>query len=491
MNMMPTYQRIIKKTRLNSIHKFIDTDKGYFPNSIIINIDSGNNKELQFDRSNTQSQTSISTLGILHLPQKYRSAYIIDGQHRLYGYSNSEYKSKNSIPVVAFLNLNRSEQVKLFMQINENQKAVSKNLRNTLNSDLLWTSESHLEKLTALRSRIAITLGENRNSSLFDKVSIGEDNKIITQQAFENALKKSNFLGKVSKTKIDILGSFYNGDLDQSFERLSKLLRLTFNYIKDSLTILWETENNIIVINKGIYGIIRLQSDIVDFLLMTEIIPNTSNPNLIFNESKTYLDPIINFFENIDEETETTLRKAYGSNGDIKYWRTLQLKVAQTHGNFNPLGLEEYLKKEAKEFNTKAFEIIRDLETFFKNDFKIKLEEKFGRSWFKKGVPPQIAKRAIEDAYNKNLKIEEEEDEVSEWDCLNIIAYRAIALKSWRDIFEEQYTRPNEKKINGGKDAKTKWMVRLEQLRNENFHQYSVSEEEFYFLQELHDWLIK
>lgn len=493
-NMMPTYQRIIKKNRLKSIHEFLDHEdeskRGFFPNSIIISLDSGKRNRLSFDPSELQCGSSISKIGILHLPKRYRSAFIIDGQHRLYGYSNSKYKATNTIPVVAFLNLDREEQVKLFMQINENQKAVSRNLRTTLKSDLLWTSDSQKERIDALTARIAIFLGETRNSSLFDKISIGEDNKLITQVAIINSLKKSNFLGKVTKTKIEELGTFYIGDLDDCYEKLSKLLMLSFNYIRDSLPELWESENNIIVINKGIYAIIRIQSDIVDFLLKENIISNTKNPQKIFSESKTYLDPVISFFESIDEETEIGLRKAYGGNGDIKYWRTLQQKISEVHDDFNPDGLEEYNKKEAKEYNTRAFEIIRDLETYFKEDFHEKLEEKFGKSWFKKGVPPQTAKKANEIAFEKNLKIENEEDEVSEWDCLTIIAYRSIALKNWRDCFEKHYTRPTEIKISGGKDAKTQWMVKLEKLRNENFHQYSVTEEEFSFLEELHDWLI-
>lgn len=494
-NMMPTYQRIIKKSRLKSIYEFLDHEdiekRGFFPNSIIISLDSGKKTKLDFNPSELQCESSISKIGVLHLPKRYRSAFIIDGQHRLYGYSNSQYKSTNSIPVVAFLNLDREEQIKLFMQINENQKAVSKNLRTTLDADLKWTSEYQTERVHALCARIAIYLGENRTSALFDEISIGEDNKTVTQASIINSLKKSNLLGKVTKTKIEKLGTFYNGNLDTTYDKLCKLLNLTFNYIKDSLPEIWSSENNIIIINKGIYGILRIQSDIVDFLLKENIVSNTNNSLKIFNESKTYLDPIISFFESIDEETEIGLRKAYGGNGDIKYWRTLQQKISEVHDEFKPEGLEEYNKKEAKEFNTKAFEIIRDLEIFFKQDFQEKLEEKFGKSWFKKGVPPQTAKKANEIAFEKNLKIENEEDEVTEWDCLTIIAYRAIALKNWRDTFEGFYTRPSELKISGGKEAKTNWMVKLEKLRNENFHQYSVTEDEFSFLDELHDWLIK
>lgn len=40
---MPTYQRIIKKQRLKEIRKFID-NKGFFPNSLIISIDTNGKK---------------------------------------------------------------------------------------------------------------------------------------------------------------------------------------------------------------------------------------------------------------------------------------------------------------------------------------------------------------------------------------------------------------------------------------------------------------
>ena len=142
--MMPTYQRLIKKSRLTAVRKFINEEHGYFPNSIIISIDS--KKPLQFDRSEKQVPNAVADLGILHLPQQYRSAFIIDGQHRLYGYSDSPYAMTNSIPVVAFENLDQTEQVRLFMDINENQKSVSKKLRNVLNADMLWDSPKEAER---------------------------------------------------------------------------------------------------------------------------------------------------------------------------------------------------------------------------------------------------------------------------------------------------------------------------------------------------------
>src|SRR5690606_34011812 len=146
--MMPTYQRLIKKRRLKSIHKFVE-DGGYFPNSIVISIEAAKPSESYFERANTQVDDTNSSAGVLHLPKKYRSAFIIDGQHRLYGYANSQYAGTNTIPVVAFINLSREEQIDLFLQINENQKSVSKDLQNTLNATSLWESDSLKNQMKA------------------------------------------------------------------------------------------------------------------------------------------------------------------------------------------------------------------------------------------------------------------------------------------------------------------------------------------------------
>lgn len=488
MNMMPTYQRVIKKSRLKSVEDFINNG-GYFPNSIVLSIDA---KNCQFDQASLQNCNTISDLGILHLPRRYKSAYVIDGQHRLYGYSNSEYKNKNTIPVVAFVNLNRDEQIKLFMQINENQKSVSKNLRETLNADLKWTSENYDEQIEALCSRIAIELGENRNSALYNKVAIGEDSRIITPNNIKLALKKGKLLGKVSKKKIEELGLIYNGDLEDTYNKLKELMIKCFEYLSKNLSKEWDEKDSLILSNNGTYGFILLISDILVHLkekYRVEI--NKSSVSTVVLDIYNYIDPLIDFIKDISSEERESLRKSYGAGGANKFWRLFQNIVKQTHSSFNPEGLDDYLKKQERRNNDRAFAIIREIETFFNLDFKSRLEEKFEKMWYKKGVPPQIWEDAVALSTRKNREIENEEDEVSPWDCINIIAYRAIAIKNWQDIFEKEYTKPGEEKISGGKEEKTKWMVKLEHLRNQNVHSYYVTEEELDFLEELFDWLIK
>lgn len=490
-SMMPTYQRLIKKNRLKDIQTFIDIEKGYFPNSIIINIVTDKKKKLEFSPSNKQVPNAISRTGILYLPKKYRSAYIIDGQHRLYGYSNSQYKNTNTIPVVALIDLERSEQIKLFMQINENQKAVSKDLRNTLDADLLWESDNYLEQIRALKSRVAINLGENRKSPLFGKVSIGEDKKNISTQQIGIALSRSNFLGKVKRNEIEELGTFFTGNIETACDNLCDFLYRSFGFIKEHLENIWEKEGNIIVINKGFYGITLILNDIVNHLFNNGTIKNNTPSKEIFEETKTYLDAIIHFFKEITEEKEKELREAYGTTGDQKYWRSLQIAMREFHPEIHYEGLDDYIKREEKENNEMAFKLIREIEnSFLKVDVRKRLEEEYDKNWFKKGVPEKIYSEAIALAAKKNREIENEEEEKEPWDQLHLIDYRDIVMKNWQKIFEKYYTKPGEEKISGGKEAKTAWMAELNRIRNENDHTYYVTSQELSFIEQIYDWLI-
>ena len=141
-------------------------------------------------------------------------------------------KWTNTIPVVAFVNLERKDQVKLFMQINENQKAVPKNLRNTLNSDLLWSSDSLIDQIKALKLVIAQELGEDKSSPLFDRVIVGENPKTITRcitiDTIKIGLDRSNFFGQFTKCSIKENGTFYMTNNDNTYELVFPFLKGCF-----------------------------------------------------------------------------------------------------------------------------------------------------------------------------------------------------------------------------------------------------------------------
>ena len=92
------------------------------------------------------------------------------------------------------------------MEINENQKAVSKSLRNTLSIDLQWKSTDAKKRKEALMLRIAEDLGEDKDSPLYKRVLTGEDKATdrccITTEYLKEAIKDSRFLNEYSKNAI-------------------------------------------------------------------------------------------------------------------------------------------------------------------------------------------------------------------------------------------------------------------------------------------------
>jgi len=497
-DLIPNYQRLIKRSRLRRVSDFVDAG-GFFPNSVIINIESGK-KGPRFDLSPMQVEATDARMGTLHLPKTYRSAYVIDGQHRLYGYADSPRAATDAIPVVAFVNLPKRDQVRLFMQINENQKAVPKNLRNTLNADLLWDSEDLREQNRALKLRIAQHLGENRDSPLHDRVIVGENVRTplrcITIDAITIGFDRGNFFGNFTKSAVSEPGSFYLGSNQATFDKVVPFLERCFDHLSEFLPdqfAIGSGEDGFVFINAGVESLMRVLSDVVDHLVHTGAIkPKTDGSSDLVSAVLPYLDPIITFLDSLDHEDRSELRRGYGTGGRVRYWRTLQRAVNEARSDFRPEGLEKYWKDEAKAFNTESFEMIRELETFMKSDFRAKLESKYGSRWLKDGVPVKVHKDAAARALDKNRN-RDEADEVEPWDCLFIVNYRDIATYDhtvWQELFERGYTKPGEEKKKGGWKAKSEWMVKLSNIRNENTHTYSVKEEEYIFLKELTEWLI-
>lgn len=502
-NMMPTYQRLIKKKRLVEVKNFIKNG-GYFPNSLIISIDT-TGKGVQFDRAATQVDGAISKIGILHLPQKYRSAYIIDGQHRLYGYSDSEYAIKNSIPVVAFVDLERENQVKLFMEINENQKAVSKNLRNTLNSDMLWASNDWNERRQALRLNIAQCLGEELTSPLYGRIIIGENEKTsdrcITIDSIQTALKNCNFFSTFGKQNAILK----DGTMDKGTNELTKktfypFIESCLEYIKENLKDEWKKgEDNlgILTINTGINSIIRIINDVLDHLILTQgINPKIESIEELVDKMKYYLDPVIDFYNNISSEDRVSIKKTYGGAAPTKYWRTLQKSIHGVRLEFNPDGMEEWWLNNTKVFNDESFKFIREIEFHLKKMFAKGLEDKHGPNWLVVGVPKSVYTRAKSEADDQNyerLANGDDGDEISLWSCVNTAECKEIAAygRNWSEIFEDVLVRPEDEKILGGRAAKTEWMTRLNTIRNKaTKSSYSVSKDEYEFLKEIHIWII-
>ena len=502
---MPTYQRIIKKNRLMQVREFVDNG-GYFPNSILISIDSGK-KDFWFDPLGKGNTETIARAGILHLPPRYHSAFIIDGQHRLYGYSDSKYAESNTIPVVAFENLSRTEQLKLFMEINENQKAVSKDLRSTLEKDTLWVSKSYNDRRRAMRSKIAQRLGEHKESPLYGRVLIGEDTETtirnISISNISDALNRSNFLNSYTKSNALVTsGSFDFGETDESMEascdRIVKVLEKCFAYLEENCASDWASgKDGVLAINRGIYGAIRLVDDIVSMLKSRGDIDTLADDvQKICTNIHYYLEPLTEYINSLTLEDRQSLKNSFGTNGSTKFWRYFEQAVSKKYDEFKPEGLQEYIEDQTQKYNNISRGYLEEIERDLRSLVRGTLEEQFGvKDMIKEGMPKDVYKDASKIAAERNAEIEtsgEDISHVSPWDCItldklqDVITYRS----NWSNFFSDILKVPGYDK--GNQTVRTQWIKELydekRKLTSTNTH-HSVKKEMFDRIETIHRWL--
>lgn len=502
-NMMPTYQRILKKKRLQEVRGFIN-DGGYFPNSIIISIDT-NGKGLTFDQSSSKVDGTISRIGILHIPKRYRSAYIIDGQHRLYGYSDSVYASTNTIPVVAFVDLERSEQIKLFMDINENQKAVPKSLRVTLNADMLWESNDYSEQRQALRSKIAQMLGEESTSPLHLRVVIGENestpDRCITVEAIQSALKKCRFFDTYGKKNVlQKEGTFDCKDNQETCDLFYPFIERCLLYVREACLAEWDRgdkDSGMLTMNRGIQAVIRVIDDVVNMLVEKGMInPKTQPVDDMFGLIQYYLKPMTDYINNLTAEQRKDLRGYFGGGADTRFWRAYQKAVADARPDFKPDGLEEYWQNETKIYNEETKSMLREIESKVKLLVSTRLEEYYGDSWLIKGLPKNIytrAKNAADETMYEHISNDGDDIDIPIWDFVTLAECKPIVLngKNWSMLFEDIFVRPEETGIVGGKDPKTDWIIRINTIINKlTKDSYSVPVDEYSYVKSVHEWLM-
>lgn len=123
-----SYQRLLKGRKVRSIRSYVRGESGYFPNNLIAI--SEQPLEDSFIPERGQRADASFVIGELRLPDKPCYLEILDGQHRLYGYSNLLSRQNDCLWVTIVDGLSPVERAKLFVKINKTQTPVP--------SDILW-----------------------------------------------------------------------------------------------------------------------------------------------------------------------------------------------------------------------------------------------------------------------------------------------------------------------------------------------------------------
>ncbi|WP_420632605.1 DGQHR domain-containing protein [Candidatus Palauibacter sp.] len=352
---LATYQRMLQPHRLKKIAGYIN-DGGKFPTNIVVNLKTRKGTNLRFD---DKEKHGDEAWGTLHLPPNYASAWIIDGQHRLYGYvyaraAGGFNDDSTTLSVLAYENLPAEKEMNLFIDINSKQVKVRTALLIELYADLHWCSSNPTEALQALHSRIASRLNSTRTSPLHERMVVTGKRKThhrcVTTTSIQVGLRVANLLATSSKGMVlpgplsTAKADDYNANLGKALSVLSDCLGM----FSTALTNHWQlgdAPGGYLCTNNGIRALFHVIKDITDHIRQED---GTDLCLLDAEETsariKSYLEVLIEYFRRASEQEVQAFRRIGSSLTAVRQQAYgLEAQIHKAIDVFRPQGLLEYL----------------------------------------------------------------------------------------------------------------------------------------------------
>jgi DNA sulfur modification protein DndB len=456
------YQRMLKRSKLDEIAKFIDKEFGYFPNSIVVNF----SNNIRWDKKETYDDIQM---GVLTMPPNYGSTWIIDGQHRLYGAAKADRDVL--LPILAFDQIDESEQANLFVDINEKQTAVPKNL--------LWDLYSDIYR-------------ESEDPKQIKKYHIAEVSKIMQDHgpysghidiASKPATKKPKLTLSSICTTIekyapwDVIRSSANEK--NTSVKVAGLINSYFEKLKEMWPSEWSKENESIFLSNNGFGVFFMifQGIIKDIVHKEKAsLLKLKNTVDFKNELEKYLKPAVDYLKT-DEVMRKSIIKTTGRGGQSDNAVIIEMKIQEFVPNYWTVRLGNLGEQPPAQKETVAppqIELIEDkakeVEKVLR-DFTLEiLKENYGNDWWKRGIPGGLQSKLNSDwekeiRRNPHLSKEKNQNE-KKFGYLDLGSLSTLieSKQNW-DFFEPYF---------GGKEELQRRIKDIMVLRNPVAHKRSI-----------------
>jgi DNA sulfur modification protein DndB len=249
------YQRMLRKERLHSFRKFITQEGALLPPNIIVHF----GEKVTWDPITTPDKDANGRpiilgreknckLVILRIPMEYASLELIDGQHRLYGFVETEPATRENfnIVVLGITSLTIDKRRDTFVAINDKSRRMDPNLVAYLKCTDI---EGECQKNNELMA-IKIVVELNKTDPFKDRIRLLDigDQKITLK----------NFSGYDLRGMLGPRGLLRKYYLNESKEYI-RALRLYFGLLKTLFKEEWsKPERYIIFTNRGISAFLKL-----------------------------------------------------------------------------------------------------------------------------------------------------------------------------------------------------------------------------------------
>lgn len=490
----PSYQRLVSRSRIREIANFIKGG-GYFPNNILVNF----TENVRFETKEKDETAKIS-FGSLYLPDKYRSVWVIDGQHRLYGYAPLEKKFSNqNIIVVAFEKLDKTDEANLFVTINHEQKTVPKTLLDDLEGELKWGSKVPSERIGAISARLVTLLNNDLGEPFYNRVTRqgipATEKTCLTVPAIKEGLRRSGLIGTIV-LKSEFSPGPLSGLTDtETLDRARSVLNQFFQMVKLHNPAQWEYgRKGYTCTNTALQAYLLLLAQLLEYMETNKgMTARELSPQELVAEIEEYLDPVLRTISSLsDQQMEERFKVQYGSGGPLEYYYRLCKIVQAQYSDFQPEGYEKWEQERSLERIEEADRKLKDINIIVQKHifsvFKALYGSKESEYW-EKGI---MDKNIKFEAYKKSLD-HEIEDRLPLENYLDFIQYKKVveAREHW-PYFKPAFDIPEAG--DKGRAKNISWMEKINELRRIPAHataDRTYKLEDFDYINFIHELLVK
>jgi DGQHR domain-containing protein len=358
----PSYQRLITRNRLQQVAKFIGAG-GYFANAIIVNF----HEAARFERAGPETEDG-TTIGMLYLPSSYKSVWVIDGQHRLYGYAElDEDDPSHRVPVIAFEKMTGDEEGRLFKTINSEQRKVSPGLLDELQGEQDLHSEDKHRQIRAIAARIIDQLRSDVGGPFEDRFKSADlpdgPDRTLTLTSITNAIVASGLIGRFRTKPERFLQGPLSGDKPAlTVNVATSAIADYFDMIRQANPARWDNgKAGLLCTNVGVEAYIRLFGELCSFIHKdTGNDARELSETELLGEIRRYVGPLLKFVtEATEEQFVERFKVPFGSGGPARYFFRLSELVRTEFPKFAPAGLDDFLRATAEETTQRADRQIR------------------------------------------------------------------------------------------------------------------------------------
>ena len=486
---------MVKPSRLKAIGEYID-EGGKFPTNIVINLKVDGH--LTFEVQGSFGDTST---GILSLPGLYGSAWIIDGQHRLYGYayaSRPEEDDKSVVPVLAYENLPEREEIELFVDINTQQVKINPSLVKEIVSSLNIEHEDPKKKLEALHARTGLRLDDYPTSPLRDRiltVSQQKDNfRCLTLKSLADGIEENNLLGTIHRSKsggavVVLPGPLADVSMDPkgTMAKAVSTLSQYFSLFATGLEEHWQlgdAKGGYLCTNNGIRALLQLLRRVLAFVESRKSVRATLlDPEHVVELVQQYVRHVVDYFKSARPEDISAFRNRGSSLQSVdKNCFQMMSIIYERDQSFDLPEIVNYLNSRDIEGTETARGMIDDINRILYEDVVSKLKQTYGTekdAWWQHGVPVPI-KNSCDEQFNRNP------GEHDRWQYLYLINYLDIIMyKNHWDLFKDNY----DFYAKGKKAYRVRWITKVNKSRTVTHHAEKgpLSKSEVEFVKQVHD----